>query len=118
MTSTTFEIERISARKQARAQPLRRRTDRDVAEDAADVARAPVEVLDDDVDVLGVDDRRILGIRRMQLAAEERRDLPRETDHREQVDAIHRRRDVEHLVADREHVDERRSRLGAVRRAP
>ncbi len=99
---------------EARAQPLRRRADRDVAEDAADVARAAVEVLDRDVDLLGVDDGGIVGLGRMELATEERRDLARDADHREQVDAVHRRRDVEHLVADREHVDERRSRLGAV----
>ena len=47
----------------------------------------------------------------MELAAEERRDLARDADHREQIDAIDRRRHVEHLVADREHVDERRARL-------
>ena len=100
---------------EARAQPLRRRADRDVAEDAADVARAAAEVLDRDVDLLGVDDGRIVRLGRMELASEERRDLARDADHREQVDPVHRRRDVEHLVADRKHVHERRSRLGAVR---
>ena len=50
----------------------------------------------------------------MQLASEQRGDLAREADHRQQVDAIHGRRDVEHLVANREHVHERRPRLGAV----
>ena len=50
----------------------------------------------------------------MQLAVEERRDLPREPDHREQVDAVQRRRHVEHLVADRQHVGERRPRLDPV----
>ena len=51
----------------------------------------------------------------MELAAEQRGHLAREPDHREQVDAVHRRRHVEHLVADRQHVDERRARLEAVR---
>ena len=86
----------------------------DVAEDAADVARAAVEVLDGDVDVLAVDDFGVEGLRRMELAAEERGDLARDADHREQVDAIDGRRHVEHLVADREHVDERRAGLEAL----
>ena len=50
----------------------------------------------------------------MELAAEQRRHLARNADHREQVDAVDRRRDVEHLVADRQHVDERRARLEPV----
>ena len=91
---------------ETRPQPLRRRADHDVAEDAADVARATVEVLDGDVDVLAADDLGVEGLRRMELAAEERRDLARDPDHREQVDAVDGRRHVEHLVADREHVDE------------
>ena len=53
-----------------RPQPLRRRADRDVAKDAADVARAAAEVLDRDVDLLGIDDRRIVGLGRMELPAE------------------------------------------------
>ena len=48
----------------------------------------------------------------MELAAEQRGDLAGEADHREQVDPVHSRRDVEHLVADREDVEERRPRLG------
>ncbi len=99
---------------EARAQPLRRGADRDIAEDAADVPRAAVEVLDSDVYRLGVDHRRVVRRGRMQLAAEQCRHLARDADHREEVDAIHRRRDVEHLVADREHVDEGRARLEPV----
>ena len=99
---------------QPRAQPLRRRADRDLPEDARDVARARVEVVDRDVHVFRLDDRRILGAGRMQLSAEQRRDLAREPDHREQVDAIHGRCHVEDLLADREHVDERRPRLDPV----
>jgi hypothetical protein len=97
-----------------RSEPLRRRADRDVAEEAADVARAPLEVLDSDIDLLFVDGRRILDLGQPQLSAEERRHLPRETDHREQVDAVDRRSRVEHLVADREDVQERRAGLGPV----
>ena len=96
---------------ETRPQPLRRRADHDVPEHAADVARAAVEVLDGDVDVLAVDDLGVEGLGRMELAAEKRSDLARDADHREQVDAIDGRRHVEHLVADREHVDERRARL-------
>ena len=99
---------------EARAQPLRRRADRDVAEDAADVARAATEVLDPDVDLLSVDDGGVVGLRRMELAAEERRDLARNADHREQVDPIHGRSDVEHVIADRKDVEERRARLCAL----
>ncbi len=65
--------------------------------------------------LLGVDDGWIVGLGRMELASEEARDLARNADHREQVDPIHGRRDVEHLVADRKHVDERRSGLGPFR---
>ena len=58
--------------------------------------------------VFGVDDGRVVRRRWVELATEEPGDLARETDHRQQVDAIHGRRDVEHLVADRQDVDERR----------
>ena len=51
----------------------------------------------------------------MQLPVEERRDLAREPDHREQVDAVHRRRHVEHLLAHRQHVGQRRAGLDPVR---
>ena len=44
----------------------------------------------------------------------ERRDLARDPDHREQVGAVHRRRHVEHLVDERQHVGERRPRLEPV----
>ncbi len=50
----------------------------------------------------------------MELASEQRGDLARDADHRQQVDSVHRRRHVQHLVADREDVDERRAGLGAV----
>ena len=98
-----------------RPQPLRRRADRDVAErpgrcseDSA--AKSSIAMSTSSASTIC----RILWCRRVQLASEQRRDLARETDHREQVDAIHRRRHVEHLVADRQHVDERRPGLGAV----
>ena len=99
---------------ETRAEPLRRRADRDVAEDAADVARAAVEVVDRDVDDLRVHDGRVLRRGQVQLAAEQRRHLARDTGHREQVDAVDGRSDVEHHVSDREHVDERRPGLRPV----
>ena len=99
---------------EAGAKPLRRGTDDDVPEDPADVARTALEVLDGDVDVLAVDDFGVGGLGRMELATEEGGDLARDADHREQVDAIDGGRHVEHVVADREDVDERRAGLGAL----
>ena len=61
-------------RVQARAQPHRRRADGDVPEDAADVARAAVEVVDRDVDPLRMHDRRVVDGR---PAAARRRRAPR-----------------------------------------
>ena len=54
-------------------------------------------------------------MRRMELAAEQHRHLARDPDHGEEIDPVHGRCHVEHLIADREHVDERRSGLRAVR---
>ena len=71
---------------------------------ATDVARAGGEVLDRDAEPLGVDDRGLVGGRLDELAVEERGDLAREPDHREEVDAVDRGRHVEHLLADRQHV--------------
>jgi hypothetical protein len=51
----------------------------------------------------------------MELAAEQRGDLAREPDHGEEVDPVDGRNDVEDLVADREHVHERRPRFEPVR---
>ena len=99
---------------QARTKPLGRRADRDVAEHPSDVARASVEVLDRDLDGFDVDDRGIVRCRRVELSVQQRRDLPRETDHREEIDPVDRRRDVEHVIADREDVGEWRSRLRPV----
>jgi hypothetical protein len=45
----------------------------------------------------------------VELAVEERRHLAGEADHRQQIDAVDRRRHVEHVVADRQHVEERRA---------
>ncbi len=96
---------------EARAQPLRRRPDGDVAEHAPDVARAALEVVDSDVDRLLVDELRVVRIGWMEVAPEERCDLARKPHHRQEVDAVHGRRDVEHLVADREDVEKRSARL-------
>ena len=61
------------------AQPLRRRADADVAEHAADVARAAVEVLDARRPPrLGAVDGGSSGVGQPQLAAAERRDLARD----------------------------------------
>ena len=100
---------------EARTEPLRRGSDGDVVEDAADVARAAGEVLDRDVDALFVDDGRIRSLGNVQLSVEQRRDLARQSDHGEQIDPIRRRCDVEDSVPDRQHVDERRSRLDSAR---
>ena len=69
---------------------------------------------DGDVDVLGVDDRGIVRRGEVKLAPEQRRDLSCDTDHRQEIDAVHRRSDVQHLVSDRKDVDERRPRLPPV----
>ena len=97
------------------AKPLRRRPDPNAAEHAADVARTAFEVLDPDLDGLGVRDRRIIGLGQPQLAAAERGDLSRDPDHRQQVGPVHRRRRVEHLVDERQDVGERRPRREPVR---
>ena len=60
-------------------------------------------------------DRGVDDVDRNELPVEERGHLAGETDHREQVDPVHRRRRVEHLLAHRQHVGERRSRLDPVR---
>ena len=99
---------------EARAQPLRGRPDSHVTEDAADVARAAHLIVDRDVDSLGIVDGRVRRVRLVELTAQKGGDLPREADHGEQVDAIHRRLDVEDAVGDREHVRERRTGLERV----
>ena len=60
-------------------------------------------------------DRRVGHLDRQQLAVEQRRHLTGEADHREQVGTVHRRSHVEHLLAQRQHVGQRRPRLDAVR---
>ena len=97
------------------AQPLRRRADRHVAKDACDVTRAAGKVLDEHVNGLGSRDQRVLRLGRAQLTVEQGSDLTRDADHGQQVRAVHRRRHVQHLVDDRQHVDERCPRLEAVR---
>ena len=99
-----------------RAQPLRRGADLDVPKHAADVTRAAFEVLDPDVHGFLVDDERILDLGQVQLTIEERGHLAPEPDHRQEVDAVHRRRHVEHAVADRQDVEQRPSRLEPVRK--
>ncbi len=59
-------------------------------------------------------DRRVVDRDRDQLAVEERRHLAGEADHRQQVDAVQRRGDVEDLLVHGQDVRERRPRLDAV----
>ncbi len=113
VTSTTFEIGRIPAGSQARAQPGGRRPDLDVAEQPADVPWAALEVLDPDVDRLVADLLRILARRRSEVDAQERGHVAREAVDREEVGPVVRDLQLENRLAQRQHVAERRSRLAA-----
>ena len=100
-------------RREPRPQPDGRGGHGHAPEDAPDVARAALEVLDPNVDLLGAGKLRILARHRPQLRREERRDLAGDAVDRQQVAAVHRRRDIEDLVPDREHVAKRSSRRHA-----
>ena len=97
-----------------RAQPQRRLADRDAAEEPADVARAALEVGDLDLDRLVALARRVASRRRRQRAVEQRRYFPREAVDGEQIGAVAGHLELEHVVAHRHEIDERRPRLGAV----
>ena len=94
--------------------PRRRATDLGAGERAADVARAALEVLDADVDLFVAVARRIGARRRRQLAPVERCDLARHAVDREQVGPVGRQLELEHVLAERQHLPQRRSRLGPV----
>ena len=95
-----------------RLQPGRRRSDSHVAEEPADVPRAPLEILDRDVHGLvglarGVDARH-----RRELQAVQGCDLARDAVDGEQVGAVGCRLELQHDVRHRENVRQRRPRLG------
>ena len=97
---------------QPRLQPGRRLADANVAEEPADVARAPLEVLDADVDRLVARDR--LGTvprAGRKVDVEQRRDLAGDAVDRRQVGPVVAGLDLEHRVGERQHVGERRARL-------
>jgi hypothetical protein len=102
-------------REQARFEPERRRPDPHVAEEPADVAWAALEVLDLDRHGLFRERSRDLVPRRgREGKVVERRDLPGDAVEGEEIRPVARRLDHEHLFGERQHVGERRSRLGPV----
>ena len=82
---------------QAGPQPHRRRADGDVPEDAADVARAASGSSTTISTHSGCRIGGSVDVDGQELAVEQGRHLARQADHREQVDAVHRRRHVQHL---------------------
>ncbi len=104
-----------AGRVQARTHPHGRRADRDALEDTREIPRTASGVVDGHVDPLGMLDLRVGDLDGEQLAVAQGGDLAGEADHREQVDAVHRRGHVQHLLAHRQDVDERRARLDPVR---
>ena len=91
-------------------QPDRRLADGHVAEQPSYVARAAFFVLDPHIDRLVAAARGLRSVERHELAVEEGRHLARDPVDGEQVGAIARRLDVEHLLAERQYVGERRAR--------
>jgi hypothetical protein len=99
---------------QPRFQPGRRGTDADLAEEPADVARGALGIFDDDGDVFvsvtpGVRPRPWL-----EGAVEERRHLAGDAVDPKQVGTVRRRLQLQHRLAQRQHVGERRPRLRPV----
>ena len=93
---------------ESRLQPRRRLADRHVAEQATDVARAAFEILDLDLDRLVA--RAGLGTRhRRKRTPVKHRDLTRDPVDRRQIGSVVERLDLEHVLAERQHVDERRA---------
>jgi len=101
-------------RAQSSFQPDGRLLELDVAKEAPDVAGAADRILDSDVDRLGGAARRVGLLERRELAVEERSHVARDAVDREQVDAVARRLEVEHLLDERQHVGERCARLERV----
>ena len=98
-------------REQPRLEPGRRAADGRVAEDAPDVARAALEVLDDDVDGLLAGGLRIASRGRRELGPGKRRHLARDAVDRGQVGPVVAGLDLEHVLAERQEVGERRTHL-------
>ena len=86
--------------------------DLDAAKEPPDVARTALEVLDCDFDRLVPRRLRIDAGRRGQLEVVERGDLAREAVDRQQVRAVSGRLDEQDLLHERQHVGQRRARLG------
>ena len=96
--------------RQAGLQPRRRRADPDVPEEPADVARAAFVVLDRHVPCSSPSSG-VLARHRAELGAEERGHLARDAVDGQAVGPVAGQLDLEHLLAEREHVAERRPRL-------
>ncbi len=100
---------------QARFQPGRARLDARAAKDAADVARAGVEILDANVHLLVAVPRRIAPRRRRQLRARQGGDFARDPVHGREIRTVEAGLDLEHGLGEREHLRQRRSGLELVR---
>ena len=103
-----------AGRPEPRLQPDRRLGDRHVPEETADIARGALRILDPDVHEIVAILPRLGRVERDELAVEECGHLSGDPVHREQVGAVSRRLDVEHLFDERQHVGERRARLERV----
>ena len=95
--------------RQPRLQPCGRLAEPHVAEEPADVPRARVEILDLDCDRVATAQKRLLAGHCAQIGAEQRCDFARNAVDRHQVGPVVQRLDLEDVVADREHVGERRA---------
>jgi hypothetical protein len=82
-------------------QPRRRRADRDVAEDPADVPRASLEVLDGHGDRLLAGPRGLGPRPRSGVEPVQGTHLARDAVHRQQVRPVRRRLELDHVVAER-----------------
>ena len=104
----------MPAAEQPRLEPERRLADGRAAKQPPDVARATLEVLDTDVDLLLGTSFGVAPGRRREHAAGDRGDLPRDAVDRREIGTVEAGLDVEDVVRQREHVGERRSRLEPV----
>ena len=98
-------------RREPSAHPGRRGADLDVAEEAADVARAALQILDPDVHRFVADLLRVVARRRSEVEAEQRGDVARHAVDREEIDAVVRHLQADDRLAERKDVGEGRARL-------